>query len=137
MSSGTESKQAMVFRTPQWLRAFVGVAFVLLFGGFVLAAVRDGPTYSTAGLGLFAVLFAAGFADAMTTRVEIGGDALVVVTNFRRRVVPRAEIISVTWEGGSGVALKLASGAHIGLPDVGNSQSRTNSIRAWLKRNDA
>jgi hypothetical protein len=127
-------KRVTVFRTPTWLRASVGVAFILTAGGFLLVTARYGLTYGTAGVGLVALFLAAGFADALTTRIELGSDALLMVTNFRKRLVPRDDIAFVTWEGGSGVALKLRSGDQIKLPDVGNSQSRTNSIRSWTTR---
>ena len=58
-------------------------------------------------------------------------DALIVVSNFRERVVPRTEIESVTWEAGCGVSLKMNDGKWVKLPDYGhNAQGMTNSIRA-------
>jgi beta-lactamase superfamily II metal-dependent hydrolase len=83
------------------------------------------------GFALFALV---GLGDALTTRVALHSDALSITSNFRRRTIPRAEIEHVTWEAGAGVSMQLQGGQWLRLPDVGNSQATTNSIRAWLKR---
>jgi hypothetical protein len=49
------------------------------------------------------------------------------------RTIERSSIASVGWEGGVGVSLKLADGAWVKLPYLGNSQGCANTIRAWLK----
>src|SRR5688572_4918345 len=54
---------------------------------------------------------------------------------FRRRRSERRELESVTWEGGSGVAIRLTSGSWLKPPELGHaSQSLCNSSRAWLRR---
>lgn len=76
-----------------------------------------------------------GFLDLLTTRIVLKAEGMEVVSHFRRRFIPRADINSVTWERGSGVSLALTSGKWMRLPEIGrNSQAQVNSIRAWLKR---
>jgi hypothetical protein len=71
-------------------------------------------------------------------RVTLTTQALVAVSNFQSRRIPRADIAKVTWEKGAGVSLKLTNGQWFHVPDLGGgSESLTNSIRAWLKRPDA
>lgn len=82
----------------------------------------------------FALIAIAGMADTLTTSVRLYADSLVIMSNFRRRMIPRSELEHVTWEGGVGASLRMKSGRWVKLPDVGNSQSVTNSIRAWIKR---
>jgi hypothetical protein len=122
------------FRSPGWLRAALGVASAVLIAGFLFEMHRSGISLSAAGVGAVALFATGGFVDALLTRVELTDDSAVIVANFRKRVVPRAEIESVTWERGCGVGLRLTGDRFAQLPDVGNSQGRANSIRAWLKR---
>ncbi|MDH3423118.1 MAG: PH domain-containing protein [Gemmatimonadota bacterium] len=98
--------------------------------------MSEGVTAYSIGLALLDLLLAVGLTDALTTRVELNDQGLIRVANFRRRFVPRAQIESVTWEGGTGVAIRLTDGSWVRLPDVGNSQARANSIRAWIKRTE-
>lgn len=124
----------MIFRSPTWLMRFLGIASLASAVGAGLLHVRAGVTAYSMGLDLVALLMLVGFADALMTRVELNEEGLVRVDRFRRRFVPRAQIDSVKWEAGAGVAIRLIDGSWLGLPDVGNSQARANSIRAWIKR---
>ena len=68
------------------------------------------------------------------TRVQLTSDGLYFRSGFESKFLPRKEIVSVTWEKGCGVSLKLVSGKWQKLPEVGRgAQAVTNSIRAWLK----
>ena len=122
----------IVFRSPRWLMIFLAIVCVASSVGFALLLQRYGLALRTMGVGAFALFSAAGLVDALLTRVELKEDALIVVSNLRKRTIPRAEIASVTWASGVGVALVLMDSRVVKLPDVGNSQSRANSIRAWL-----
>jgi hypothetical protein len=128
------SEPERVFRVPRWITVFS-------LGAAVALTIVSVHLYRSEGLSLgfalavaCAVLAGVGVADGLTTCVRLYSDSLVVTARFRRRTLPRADLESVTWEGGVGVSLRLKSGQWIKLPDVGNSQSVTNSIRAWLKR---
>jgi len=123
------------FRTPRWLRYGLGAATVAAGAGVTVWIYFLGPGGAWLGIAGVAVL-AASALDSVTTRVTLDPGALVIVSTFRRRTIARREIDSVTWESGVGVSVKLIDGAWVRLPDVGNSQSRANSIRAWLRRGE-
>jgi hypothetical protein len=126
-------KVTQEFRTPRWLRLVLGGATVGATAGIAVWVYLNGTERAWLGVaGLLALIVAT--LDSATTRVTLGRSAIVIVSNFRRRDLPRHEIDSVTWEAGVGVSLKLKGGAWVKLPDVGNSQSRANSIRAWIRR---
>jgi hypothetical protein len=72
-------------------------------------------------------------------RVFFAPDGLISISvkHFRRhrRFFPRTEILSVTWEKGGGVFLRLRDGQWAPLPGVGRThQGLVNSVRAWLNR---
>lgn len=126
----------MIFRSPIWLSCFLGIGALASGVGAGLLFLNEGVSAYSVGLGLLAVFLVVGLADALVTRVEFNDEGLIRVANFRRRFVRRAEIENVTWEGGTGVAIRLTDGSWVRLPDVGNSQARANSIRAWIKRTE-
>ena len=124
----------VIFRSPTWSLWFLGIACLATALGAALLYVTSGVSISSIGLGIVALLTTVGFADGLMTRVELNDEGLTRVANFQRRFIPRAQIDSVTWEAGTGVAIRLTDGSWVRLPDVGNSQARANSIRAWIKR---
>jgi len=130
----TAAVASKVFRTPRWLVWLVGVTFVASAVATGLALRLQGASLLGVGLGAFCLFALIGLFDALLTRVELHEDAVVVVRSFRRRTIPRAEIERVTWAWGGPVSLLLVDGSRVHLPDTGNSQSRTNTIRAWLQR---
>jgi hypothetical protein len=121
-------------RSPRWVAAMLGIVCVVYGIGVVSYWFENGATLAAIGMGLLWVLFALGFGDALITAVHLEEDRLVIRTLAKSRAVQRSEILTVTWEGGVGVALKLQNGSWEKLPYLGNSQGCTNTIRAWLKR---
>lgn len=81
----------------------------------------------------------AGLFELAGRRVTVDTDRLTLVSNFRRRVIPRSAIESVSWAAGASAALKLVDGRWVPLPEVGppTNQGLANSVRAWLKRTAA
>ena len=78
---------------------------------------------------------ALGVLDVARRRIVLGRSELRIVSMWSQRVYSRDTIDKVTWEGGVGVSLKLATGGWVRLPELGrNSQSVANTIRAWLKQ---
>jgi hypothetical protein len=130
--------ETKVFRVVGWQIAMAG-AFA--FGGVVTlgALLRDeAGGVAIAVCSLVTLITMAALAHALTTRIALKEDGLVVVANFRRRFLPRAMIETVAWERGSGVSVKLVGGGWLKLPETGHdSQVRANTIRAWLKRTPA
>ena len=123
-----------VFRTATWVLIATTVAELIVVAGLLyhLRTVGMGArTWVFAGLTGFGAL---GIAEGLRRRIILGDDALHVIDLFTRRSIPRDEIVSVTAEKGSPIALKLADGKWAKLPDLGhNSLGVTNSIRAWVK----
>ena len=122
-----------IFRHSSTLKAtFVACALLIMppLGVWVF------NLWSIWGLGMLTLICALALADVFTTRIVLEADALVSVETFRRRVVPKADIESATWESGCGVSIKLKNGAWVKLPSVTkpNAQGQTNALRAWLKR---
>lgn len=124
------------FRTARWLLgvlAGVCIGFALL-AGFLYRA--EGVTTTGIALGALAVLFAAGLVEGKMARVVLRPDHLEVVSNFRRIVVPRADIVRVVAEKGAPISLERASGGWIKLSG-GVAGLHANTLRAWIKRSAA
>ena len=114
-----------------YIATVVVIAFQLPF--------RLPDRYRPVILAVLAVGGAFWLADVCLRRVVLCSDGLRLVSITRRlpRFVARAEIDSVTSEGGS-AALRVRSGRWIHLPRVGvSARSLATTIRAWLKRPDA
>jgi hypothetical protein len=134
MAQKRTSETPVIFRSPTWLLWFLSIASLTIGLGAGLLYLSGGASVYSIGLIGLSLLTIAGLADALTTRVELNDLGLTQVATFRRRFIPRGQIDSVTWEAGTGVAIRLTNGEWVRLPDIGNSQARASSIRAWLKR---
>src|SRR5262245_50563759 len=127
-----------LFRSRLWLRVASLLAAVLFAGVAAYLRMRDGWSNLAIVCTAWARFAAAGFVQMLLTYVHLRDDALVVSSGFRKRRYERAALESVTWEAGSGVAIRLVDGSWLKLPELGyNSQSLCNSIRAWLRRTEA
>ena len=126
---------SVVHRPSPWIWSVMLVTLGI-FGGFAALTFQIGaPLWQRAASVLFLVLAVAALGELAVRRVELTPAGLLLVSGLRRRLVPRQEIESVTWEKGSGVAIRLQGGRWVRMPDVGpGSQGLANSIRAWLKR---
>lgn len=134
MQPDAPSRPERTFRMTRWVAGFLLAVTLGLAAVTVYFCRRDGLSLhcgTAAACTLFSFL---GFADAFTTRVSLFSDSLTITSNLRRRTYPRQTLESVTWAWGCGVSVRLQNGRWVQLPDVGNAQSVTNSIRAWLKR---
>ena len=112
------------------------IASALLFGaGLAFTYAQSGWSWLSLGFAGLFVFGCAAVLEVVTTRVVLHDDALECGAIWSRRRYPVVDIASVTWERGSGVALKLTDGRWAKLPELGyNSQGLTNTVRAWLKR---
>jgi hypothetical protein len=126
------------FRPRSWLRFSSLAAAIALAIGAAYLKLRGGTTAITALCAILSVAAAAGFVQTLTTCIEFGEDSLVISSWFSTKQYARTTLESVTWEAGSGVALRLTDGAWLKLPELGHdSQALSNSIRAWLRRTEA
>lgn len=100
----------------------------------VVAMVVAAAEWVRLFLSLCTAMGALALVELRLRRVVLHDDDVEIRTSFRQKRVARSRIAGVTWEKGSGVALKLVDGSWLPLPEVGRgSQSLANSIRAWLK----
>ena len=123
------------FSSPVWVRllcVFGAIAFPV--AAYFIYAEQGWSWLSLAILSIttFAI---AGAIDALTSKVEVFPERLVVVANLRRREHIRSEFVSVSWAKGVPVVLQSKSGENLRLPAVGSSaQGLTNTLRAWIKK---
>ena len=121
-----------IFRSSPLLLGLLAAAEVLFLAGTWVVYREKGLALATLTLGGLAVFGAVGLLDALTRRVVLASDALLVTGLWGRRRYDKREIVSVSHEKGGPPALKLADGRWAMLPpEVGRAIA--NSIRAWLK----
>ena len=129
----TQSPNSII-RYPPWLIVAVDMMSTLGLAAAVYFWLND-RRMTAVGLGFFGLLALVAVVDMGVSRISLEADALRVVSLFSTKRYERHDIERVTWEGGSGVAIQMKDGTWVKLPDLGrNSQSTTNTIRAWLKR---
>lgn len=121
------------FRTARWLILLVGGGMVGCLVGAVGLLRSDGITMAGLGLAGLAAIFAAGLVESIVARVVLGPDHLEIVSNFRRTVVPRADLVRAVAEKGVPTALERASGGWIKLPGT-IAGPHNNTLRAWVMR---
>lgn len=124
-----------ILRPKAGFYAALAVAKLMFIAGFIFTYATSGWTWITMVFAGMALASALGFVEMGTTRVVLTDDYLEMGSIWKRRRFARADIRSVKWEKGAGVALELTAGGWAKLPAVGDSsQGVTNTIRAWLKR---
>lgn len=131
MSANTPSA---VLRVVGWQIAFAAALSLGGAAGFFYYLLRGSSALPIAG---WALLFAGAlvaFAHTWTTRIVLRQDDLLVVHNFRRRLLARERIDSVRSERGSGVTIRMVDGECVRLPETGHDNPcRADRIRSWLK----
>jgi hypothetical protein len=127
--------EAQHLRPKAWLLAVAVGAAALFAAGALFTYTRSGWTWTSLGLAGMLAVAVAGVVEVATSRVVLRDDALECGAVWSRRRIAAADIDSVTWERGAGVAVKLTNGAWAKLPELGyNSQGLANKLRAWLNR---
>jgi hypothetical protein len=130
-----ERTEARVLRPRGVLFGVVGGAEVLFLAGAAFSYSQSRWSWITLCFGALSALGSLAIVELATSRIVLADGRLETGSIWNRRRFSPAEIRSVKWESGGGVAIQLASGRWIKLPELGyNSQGLTNSIRAWLKR---
>jgi hypothetical protein len=114
----------------------IAAAAALAFAaGLVFTYRQDGWTWASIAFAGMTLMGVAGILEVASSLVTLHDDALECGTVWSRRRYPVGDIVSVTWEKGAGVVLKLADGGWGKLPELGyNAQGLANTVRAWLKR---
>jgi hypothetical protein len=129
---------AMPSRTFRSSPSFVVVAAVaaLLFAAGGLVSQRVGGfSWVTIAFLCLVPLGIAGVIDALTQRIELHEEHIVIVYNLRRREYPRSLFVKAHWSKGVPVSLQTTSGEWVHLPGVGSSsQGLVNTLRAWIRK---
>jgi len=123
-----------MFRAPRWAVAAAMVSAVLFLAVAYLSYRFNGLSWVTVTLLVLVPIGIAGAVDALTQRIELHREHIVVVRNLRRREYPRRMFVKAQWGKGVPVSLQSTSGEWIHLPGVGSTaQGLVNTLRAWLK----
>ncbi len=107
----------------------------------VLFAAGAFVSYRALGLSWVTVVFVglvalgiAGILDALTQRIELHDDRLVIVRNLEARV-SAGDVRKAQWSKGVPVSLQTAAGEWVHLPGVGvSSQGLVNTLPAWINK---
>jgi hypothetical protein len=122
------------FRVVPWVRLSV---LVIASGSIVAAAFcysQEGLTWICAFFIGFSILGVAGVVESFFMHIRLDESQISFRESFQKTVIPKGDIVKVTWEAGCGVSLLLSDGTWAKVPDLGqNSQGLTNSIRSWLR----
>ena len=82
----------------------------------------------------FSIFLTISALNQLFTKIKLHHDILEVISIFNKTILEKKSIEKVTWEKGGGVLIKLSNDTWVTIPDLGNSQSVCNSIKAWLKK---
>lgn len=121
------------FRTSAWILALVAAGLALSVAGFLVFRTEPDEVWTTLGFAGLGIAFATGLLEAATARVVLEPEALEVVSNFRRRRIPRSDVVCAVGEKGVPVAIELRTGGWYKLPTLGTGP-HANTLRAWIRR---
>jgi hypothetical protein len=123
-----------VYRYPKWVPVCVCAAFVATCVGIVDALVADLESFAVLGglIGI-SVLLAIAMLHVHLACIALTHDSLEWVAAFRRRSIPRKELIAVSFAAGCPVAVQHVSGRWVTLPSLGAGNRLAMGIRWWIK----
>jgi hypothetical protein len=126
--------EVRIFRATRWTVVAAMFAAGVLLAMAYLSYRFNGMSWVTITLLVLVPIGIAGAVDALTQRIELHSEHVVVVLNLRRREYSRSMFVKVQWGKGVPVSLQSTSGQWIHLPGVGSTaQGLVNTLRAWLK----
>lgn len=122
------------FSAAPWIRATIAAVAVGSSGVAVFLYSQDGVSWISGFFIAFSIICIAGVIESFSMFIALDDDQIRFRGSFRKTVIPKSDIESVTWEAGCGVSLRLKNGRWESVPDLGiNSQGLVNSVRSWLK----
>ena len=92
--------EVRMFRSPRWAVAAAMVSAVLFLAVAYLSYRFNGLSWVTVTLLVLVPIGIAGAADALTQRIELHPEHIVVVRNLRRREYPRSMFVKAQWGKG-------------------------------------
>lgn len=123
-----------LFRPSLWTTFFVAVAAVMCVVLAYFMHRSEGWSWTAIGLLCLVPVGIAGVLDALTCRVELTDEQLIVAENLRRRKYARSAFVKVTRAKGVPASLQFESGRWLKLPHVSvGNQVLANALRAWLR----
>lgn len=124
------SQDNKIFRySIRWIVALIFVAILFWIVAGVIFITR-GFTLMTLGSIVVAVIGVLGLIDALISHVALTENSIEIFSNFRKRIIPRSSITSVSSEKGCPTSLKLNDEKWVKLPTC---SPHPNTLRAWLK----
>ena len=122
------------FRTPRWIVVVCGIGAVAFCGLAAQAYLSSDWRWHSILFFLLVPLSVAGLMDAVTGRVELREDELVIIRNLRKRSYSRKSFVKVTAEKGLPIALQTEGGDWVKLPEVSpGGQGLVNKLRIWVQ----
>jgi len=98
----------------------------------VTSSLSDEVRWITIGCWLIFAVGLLGIVDAALSFVELGDSELRMRKNFRKSVVARSDIKSISVAKGCPISIHLANGSRVEIPDLGG-QGLDNSLRSWIR----
>ena len=133
--SNTKNKNLTSYSNSIWLRGFLFISIIafcfITYFNYVDNEVGLFMKIASFSVVVFIIL---AFIDSLTAKIILLQDRLLVTSNFKTKVYYKSEVSQVKRDGGS-VFINLNDSNWIKIENIGgNTQSISNSIRAWLKR---
>jgi hypothetical protein len=110
------SPATRVLRPTPWLWSLAVIATLVFIAGFVSSYRQSGWTWVSLSFGGMVLIGCVAVVELATARVALSDDALEIRSLWLRRRYPVTDIVSVTWETGAGVSVRLSSGAWARVP---------------------
>jgi len=123
------------YRASLWIYGVLSVGLVISIAGFFSFWKLSEGAWRAAAFGGLAVLFVAGIAECLLTRVRLTEECLEVRKGFKYTTLHSAEIVRVVAAKGCPTALELRKGGWFKLPALGTGP-HPNTLRAWLERKE-
>lgn len=117
--------------TAPWVYGVLAFCVAACAFGVAVSSVQQGWLFWGLVVLLIVLLFA--LLDAATKRVESRCSTLHIVSRFRRTVIPKASVESLSAGGAAGFTLRLFDGRVVRLPWLGRDpQGVVERVRSWL-----
>jgi hypothetical protein len=121
-------------RTAPWVYAVLIIITAFCASGVALMSAGE-LGWEFWGTVIILVICLIALIDALFTKIENNGEFLVIVYNFKKQQIRKANIKKVLWEKGVSSSMELVNGTFVKLPVTGRSeQGVVNSVRSWLNK---
>ena len=120
--------------TAPWIYGVLAFGVAICTFGIAILSFGE-PGWEIWGLVALLIIFSVALFESGFKKIEVDGEVIRIVENFRKKEIPKSVIEKVSWEKGTGSFVKLTNGTFVKLPITGrNEQGVANSVRSWLNR---